>query len=537
MAILRTPNDTLQWRQTVPKRLVQRIGRQNLYVALKTNNGTAALRLANIFRLSAQHLFETVEIRNLDSDEACALVDRFYEWSEAAVYRWMGKDLYAEPEIPRAERSQAIANSVIEAIRETSTCSKQHSDALETFFRGALASITAAAEKPVVVNSPTPHTRLPSSAPSLSSDARGRGTATISELLPQFEEEMGYRAKPITIKRYVNHIRLYLILMEDVPIAEVRSTDLYKFINTVSQLPADWGRKYRRRDPDKPLPDIIEENPDAPKIASSTVKSYIISMRMFFDWAETNAYIWRSPARRLKRKTLKTSKEERDELSHDDLVRIFENSPLYVGCENDIHVGTPGSYRVFDHRFWFPLVGLFSGLRINEICILSPNEVRELEGVLCFDLRKRDTVAAKTVFARRIVPVHPELIRIGFAEYVEERRQNRDNTLWPELVKPKSITITMKMSNFWYHHREQIGLSEKNKPFYSIRHTFITGLYRQETKAEVIAELAGHYFYPEFKTRAFQTHRRYIKSALIETLKREIYRLDFGLNLSHLYKE
>ena len=80
-------------------------------------------------------------------------------------------------------------------------------------------------------------------------------------------------------------------------------------------------------------------------------------------------------------------------------------------------------------------------------------------------------------------------------------------------------------------------MREKNKPFYSIRHTFITGLYRQETKAEVIAELAGHYFYPEFKTRACQTHRRYIKSALIETLKREIYRLDFGLNLSHLYKE
>lgn len=47
------------------------------------------------------------------------------------------------------------------------------------------------------------------------------------------------------------------------------------------------------------------------------------------------------------------------------------------------------------------LIGMYSGMRLNEICSLRVENIREIEGVLCFEVTE-----GKTKSASRIIPVH-----------------------------------------------------------------------------------------------------------------------------------
>jgi len=49
-----------------------------------------------------------------------------------------------------------------------------------------------------------------------------------------------------------------------------------------------------------------------------------------------------------------------------ELQAIF-HSPLFSGCAAANRVHEPGNVKCRDHRFWFPVVALFTGLRLSEL--------------------------------------------------------------------------------------------------------------------------------------------------------------------------
>jgi integrase len=73
---------------------------------------------------------------------------------------------------------------------------------------------------------------------------------------------------------------------------------------------------------------------------------------------------------------------------------------------------------------WAMLVSLFSGMRASEVGNLTTAEVRESEGgTPYFDLTGRKVAdngpnSVKTENSRRIIPVHPELLRLGFLSFI-----------------------------------------------------------------------------------------------------------------------
>jgi integrase len=84
--------------------------------------------------------------------------------------------------------------------------------------------------------------------------------------------------------------------------------------------------------------------------------------------------------------------------------------------------------------FWLPILGLFTGARQAEIAGLRASNVREQDSVpLIFIVA--DRAAGERLKARaseRVVPVHPELVRLGFLDYVAERaRDGTDAWLFP----------------------------------------------------------------------------------------------------------
>jgi len=85
------------------------------------------------------------------------------------------------------------------------------------------------------------------------------------------------------------------------------------------------------------------------------------------------------------------------------------------------------------HNYRIPLIGLTSGMRINEICQLFLDDLREVEGVLCFDINKKKEKRLKTTSSARLIPVHPELVQLGLIEYANKLKDAGHDRLFPLL--------------------------------------------------------------------------------------------------------
>jgi integrase len=71
-------------------------------------------------------------------------------------------------------------------------------------------------------------------------------------------------------------------------------------------------------------------------------------------------------------------------------------------------------------ELWIRSIGLYSGARLAEICQLQRKDVREIEGVMHFDIHA-DPVEGRRVKNKnsdRLVPVHKQLIADGLMEWL-----------------------------------------------------------------------------------------------------------------------
>jgi integrase len=140
---------------------------------------------------------------------------------------------------------------------------------------------------------------------------------------------------------------------------------------------------------------------------------------------------------------------------------------------------------------WVMLIGLYSGLRLNEICQLKVADLRKEHGVWLFDIKEGDGQILKTHSATRLVPVHSELVTAGLLKYA--RGLPADGWLFPSL---KGIGPDAKRS--WYlgqrftHYRRGLGIERERLTFHSLRKNFTSALDRAGVPQADAAALLGH---------------------------------------------
>ena len=165
-----------------------------------------------------------------------------------------------------------------------------------------------------------------------------------------------------------------------------------------------------------------------------------------------------NPARGTQLKDDRRPREKRREFDADALKAIF-GSPIYAADERP--EGGAG-----EAVYWLPLVALYTGARINELCQLHPGDVAQ-EGYT--DLKGK---RVKTEGSERRIPVHPDLIKLGFVKYAQA--QAGKPLLFSEL-KPSPIDekISTNWGRWWGRYlRKTCGVTDERMTFHSFRHTF-----------------------------------------------------------------
>jgi integrase len=183
---------------------------------------------------------------------------------------------------------------------------------------------------------------------------------------------------------------------------------------------------------------------------------------------------------------------ERDAFSPDELHLLFEKSPLYAGCRSERNRHTPGPRVIQDSKFWLPLIGLYSGMRLEEIARLRVCDLRQEQGVWVFDVNGQGDKKLKTPHSRRLVPVHPDLVWRGLLQYHEKLRRVGIEKLWPDLTPGADGFYSSPFSKWFGRYKKKIGIANPKLTFHSLRHTVIDRLKQRDVPEQKIRELVGH---------------------------------------------
>ena len=99
----------------------------------------------------------------------------------------------------------------------------------------------------------------------------------------------------------------------------------------------------------------------------------------------------------------------------------------------------------------------------------------------------------KSVAGIRKVPVHPQLIKLGFIDYIAKlKRRKKDRIFW-ELTKSRDGYIKQVSRHYNERVLPSLGIWKKRqKVLYCTRHTFINKLYSEKVDENVIKTLVGH---------------------------------------------
>ena len=250
--------------------------------------------------------------------------------------------------------------------------------------------------------------------------------------------------------------------------------DMVNFLEKLTKLPANMKKKPEYKN--KTILQILNMKGSEP-MSTRTINKYVSRVGALMIYCVRQGYIDRNPVEGLSLARNVSAEEERSAYSIDDLTKL-------ISTLAEVKKDAP-------ERFWVPYIGMYSGARQNEICQLYVADVVEVDSIWCFDINGDKDKRLKNFASKRMIPIHPKLIDLGFLEYVEKLKASGAVRLWERL--PAGRDGYSYLFGKWYQRHNRLFLTQdKRKCFHSLRHTLADTLKQAGVAEGVIAEILGH---------------------------------------------
>ncbi len=362
----------------------------------------------------------------------------------------------------------------------------------------------------------------------------GKFKKTIKEVI---NEHFNNPSKPKSMKTRVNYAVAIRILDEtfglDSYIHKITRSDVKEIQAMMMVMPANLGKIAKGVS----LKEGVElgKKHNWRTIEVGTANANIDKINAILNHAEREEYLFKNPAKQLRIKDKIAKKHKKHPFSSDQLNKIFY-APIYTGCKDD-HYGynKVGTEKPRNSRFWMPLVALWTGMRLGEIIQLGYEDIVFKQGVPLIHIYASedgdDVKRVKTENGIRYVPIHQELQKIGFLDYVELMRKKKSSRLFPDVSIPKNDpNISHNESSKFSRFLIAIDAKTKKTSFHSFRHSFRDALREAKTPLEVARQLGG---WADDTTDGIYGHGHDEKTLYDDLC---VIKYD-GLDLSHLYLE
>jgi integrase len=287
-----------------------------------------------------------------------------------------------------------------------------------------------------------------------------------------------------TLDSYRAAIALFIDIVGDKPLYTLGVTDQNRFEDTIGKVPRNRTKIAIART--LTLDEMTAL--DVPKLSPQSAKNVAIRTNRFLAWAFRRE--GGKPPFELMgnmRITARSKTVQRRAFTDDELRTLLSPATYAQGRQQS------------PYMYWLPLIGLHTGMRINEIAPLALADIVSHNGIACFHVTDdrgdetydRRAKRVKTDAGRRIVPVHDALISLGLLDYVQIVRQNGHSVLFPELIGGRDGPGQPASKQF-ARYCDRVGLCDPKLVFHSFRHGAVGRMRAAGIAKELRMVVVGH---------------------------------------------
>ena len=207
----------------------------------------------------------------------------------------------------------------------------------------------------------------------------------------------------------------------------------------------------------------------------------------------------------------KRARDERAKLPIEKAEAIFRTPPFNncAAWDRLAESGPDALRQIFHCALYFvPILIYYTGCRREELCGLTVDDVVLDNGPIPYiHIAKNKRRRIKNPQSQRNVPLHPEVLRLKFAEYVRAIRSLGYELLFPDLYSPSSRS---PLGDRFYKEFKPIltfaGVTEEGLGSHAVRHLFGAQLKKKSVVEEDRADLLGHGGKSETSERYCEPH-------------------------------
>jgi integrase len=256
----------------------------------------------------------------------------------------------------------------------------------------------------------------------------------------------------------------------------IRRCDAEDTVQLLRQYPVNMKKKPQFKGLTAKQAVKLNDSLKMPTLSEESVKDYCQKASGFFEWCHLNEFTDINPFKAIRFRKQRKDSEAKNAYTARDLQKIFST---------EIH-----AKRQFKHAYyyWLPILASLTGARLNELCQLYKSDICQREGVWVIQIDDRhEGQKIKNLTSRRVIPIHRQLIELGFIEYLHSVEHER---VFPEL-KDSRDGFGSAASKWYGRFKTKLGFG-KGHDFHSFRHTVATQFKRKQVSHIAAGEILGH---------------------------------------------
>lgn len=292
----------------------------------------------------------------------------------------------------------------------------------------------------------------------------------------------GARLHQKTVLESRHTLRLFAgIIGEDVPVASLTQDHVRAFFEGVRYWPSNATKRPVYRDLSVPEVIKLAKKNQEPEPAAWTMAKHRQRLSVFLVSLVNGKHLAVNPLAGIRAVATPDSEDTGSPFTDAELKAIFDP------------VEFPKWASKYPHRWFGPILGLYSGARVNEIAQLRLVDIDTIDGVPGFFVRKiGKKQSIKNKHSRRFIPLAQPVIDCGFLDYVEEARQAGVERLFPDLPNSTGLGYGRQLSRQFSVYIKRQGVTEKGQGFHGFRHTIASKLDEAGVSASAISAITGH---------------------------------------------
>jgi len=354
-----------------------------------------------------------------------------------------------------------------------------------------------------------------------------------SKVFPEFLENMKINKRRTgTIGASKDAFNQLIELIGDKPIGDYNNVDGREYRNALSKLPSNRTKNPKYRD--KTLKEILSKDiPIKDRISQTTQKLINSKISGFFNYCldEYPDYVGSNVFRKKYQQVSSVKLKDKKEYFTDEDLHLIFNPKTFLPYifENQFS-------KIQYPYYWVVILGVFTGCRIEEICMMRVKDVIKENGVWVYKIREEgeygeEETQVKNSYSERTLPLHPVLIdTLGFIKYVKKMEKIGHERVFHELIK-KGKKFHKNVGRFFNdRYLKKIGIKDgvRKVSFHSFRHSVETHLTNHNINPRFIDYLQGH----SSKDTGANIYMKGIKPEVL--LKECVEKFDWGIDWEKL---